>query len=733
VIFIVAFLLRAGVLFRSEYPPSTDIGLHSSIIHLILDEGELPLWNPLHMGGEPLTNPPGYHFFASIIVLFTGIPLLAAQTLIAALFSSFAVFPTYIVSKKIWRSRGAGLLAAFLVTVSGLSLEILGWGGYPNVIALTLIVMIVSLLLENADNPHHSTLLAAALIFGSLTLTHPFSLFVLFSVLIAYISLLLIGKPLKLWEKNDLHVIRFLLISAVLGALLTFPWLLRVSSFYLEMLSEAVFLGGMEANRNLILLNRRVDISVLVLVGAVIPTLFLLRASRRKYVDSQSLLLVTWYVVPLVLTQAHIAGIFVDYSRFLYFADFPGFLILSAALLYLFRYVLTAIKKFSVAKWNWSGRAASQIVLPAILLMVYVISPSMITPMEALNRMNFYTSVNEPEAAAMTWIQHKTADSSILVSDHLYGWWLSGVAQRSTLSAVSPEFLLYPHEVEIAESALLLLDTDYCIDNGLIQVREDGGYLARHNPVFIINREQQLPYSVFHFNEDETTIFVRRGEIDQVLDVSDVDAVETYLNLNSEDAAVLSMIRENSFLKVNKTVTVCHGVRFAELSFEIEATDEETSINWARLILHLRMGELMVNQQMIGLFDSAAMVVGQIVFKDLLPESKIYTRENPSSVEFLYSARNRTSVRIRLLVGLFDVRDLMHEEILEMLDDVPEDHMRASGDSPLVVSSYRETLERLNIAFIVCRDQELYSKFSDNPEFQLVYCGWYVAVFEVVK
>jgi asparagine N-glycosylation enzyme membrane subunit Stt3 len=99
-IFIVAFLFRVAVIFHNEYPPSSDIGFHSSIINLILDEEKLPLWNPYHMGGEPLATPPGYHLFTSLIILFTGVPLLAAQLLISAFFSSFAVFPMYLVSKK---------------------------------------------------------------------------------------------------------------------------------------------------------------------------------------------------------------------------------------------------------------------------------------------------------------------------------------------------------------------------------------------------------------------------------------------------------------------------------------------------------------------------------------------------------------------------------------------------------------------------------------------------------
>ena len=153
-IFVVAFLFRVVTIFHNGYPPSTDLGLNSNILNLILDEGKLPLWNPYHMGGEPLTNQPGYHLFVSFIVLFTGMPILAAQMLIAAFFSSFVVFPAYLLSKKIWRNSSAGFLAAFFVAVSNLSLEMLGWGGYPNVISLLLISIIFYLLLRNSEHPY---------------------------------------------------------------------------------------------------------------------------------------------------------------------------------------------------------------------------------------------------------------------------------------------------------------------------------------------------------------------------------------------------------------------------------------------------------------------------------------------------------------------------------------------------------------------------------------------------
>ena len=729
-----AFMFRVAVIFRGGYPPTVtyDIGLHSSIINLILDEGKLPQWNPYHMGGEPLATPPGYHLFASFIVLFTGMPLLVAQTLIAAFFSSFAVFPMYLISKKIWRSSGAGFLSAFFVTVSDLSLEMLGWGGYPNVISLTLIVIIFYLFLKNTEQTNRFNLFTAALIFAGFILTHLFSLFVLLSILIVYISLLLIGKTLKLAGTNGLNTIRFFSVSTALGILFASPWLLRVSGFYLDMLSEGVFLGGIEGNRILILFSRYVDIKILGLIGVVFPTLFMFKASRGRYVDSESLLLITWYLVPLVLTQSYIVGVSVDYPRFIYFAEFPGLSILSAVMFYLFRYVSNAIKKFHVLKWNWVEKTASRITLPAILLVVYVISPLSITPMQAVATTDFYTSIRKPEATVIDWIQQRTSNSAILVSDHPYGWWLSGVAQRSTLSAVSPEFLLYPNEIEVSESARILLDTDYYIDNGLIQVSEDGPYVARHNPIFAIKTKRGYSRPLFYFNDTETTIFFQRKHLRGTIDLSDLNMIEASEISRNENSVVLKTIRENDFLKVEKTLEVHRGVRFAELSYEIKTEDEETSIGWVRFIQHIIWeGKVALNQSMMGFYDIYEKVCGQTIFKEHYPKMKIYAADKMSSVEFLYTTEDDSFIRIKFLIGVFNAENMKYEEVLETYDEFFRNPQQIVADLPIIARDYLEIIKSYNISFIICRNQETYPKFSNDPHFRVVYNSVHVAVFQV--
>ncbi|MDH5691319.1 MAG: hypothetical protein OEY81_07830, partial [Candidatus Bathyarchaeota archaeon] len=440
--------------------------MHGSILNLILDEGKLPLWNPYHMGGEPLATPPGFHFFTSILILFTGMPLLFAQLITAAFFSSFIVFPAYLVSKKMWRSHSAGFLAAFFASISALSIEMVSWGGYTNVVSLALIVVIFYLFLKDIDQPSHFNLLIGTLLFGSLILTHTFSLFVFFPILILYFVSLLIGKALKLKEIELRKTLRFFTVSVALGILAVSPWLLRVFSFYMGASAEGALLGGMVDNRNIILANRTVDIILLTLIIVLIPTFFMFKASRKRCVDSGSLLLVAWFLVSVVMTQAYIFGVFVDYSRFMYFIDFPGILIISAGLFYLFRYTSIAVRKFSRIKWNSVKKLVPALVFIASLFVFIVVSPWSIFPDEAMERADFYTTIQKPEATAMEWIQNRTPESSVLVADHLYGWWLSGIGERTTLSAAGLEFLLYSHELEVAKSAQLLLDTDYYIDNG---------------------------------------------------------------------------------------------------------------------------------------------------------------------------------------------------------------------------------------------------------------------------
>ncbi len=123
--FVVAVIYRFVIIFRAPYPPSSDIGLHASVINLILQIGRIPIWNPYQMGGGPYPIPPGYHIVTSTLMLFTGMPLYVAEPVVAVFFSSFIIFPAYLISKNIWKNNNVALLSAFILIISNLSIEML--------------------------------------------------------------------------------------------------------------------------------------------------------------------------------------------------------------------------------------------------------------------------------------------------------------------------------------------------------------------------------------------------------------------------------------------------------------------------------------------------------------------------------------------------------------------------------------------------------------------------------
>lgn len=739
-IFSVAFLIRVAVIFYNEFPPSSDIGLHSSIINLILDKGELPLWNPYHMGGEPLVTPPGFHIFVSTLILFTGMPLLFSQLITAAFFSAFIIFPAYLMSKRIWRSQITGIIAAFFAAISALSLEMISWGGYPNVISLALIIIIFYLFIRDTEQPSHLSILIGSIIFGSIILTHSFSLFVFFPILIVYFVFLFIGRLRKIKEIKLQKPLFFFTKSVAAGILLVSPWILRVLNFYIGASSEAFLLGGLEENKNLILANRSVDSVVLVLVIILIQTFIIFKSSRKHYIDNVSLLFVAWFLVPLIMTQSHIFGIFIDYPRFPYFMDFPGILIISASLFYFLR-IVSSTSKYSKIKPHKVNKILLAIF--AVSLNIFIIlSPWSIYPSEAVKRANFYTTIQRPEAAALGWIQDNTLESSVFAADHLYGWWLSGVGKRPTLSATGLEFLLYLHEIEVAKSAQLLLDTDYYIDNGLIQVRDDGIQISLRNTEFSIETWGGESYPLFNIQDNGIEFYYgieeNENDSDSISTLADMITVETPTLIKGENSANLTMTFGDDLFTIKKTVAVWRGVRFAELSYDIEVKNSKTNLNNISLSMYTRQGEVLVDPPIFGFYDPNQKVCGQVIFKenDQLQIDRI--EDEPTKVRMLFSqscARAwKRKIKITMLIGVFEAKDLSYPtEVEEIYYNLATSPLEVVTLDPLVTFDYIEMLEEYDVSYVVSREEKKQMKFVNNSNFRVLYNCGNVRIFQVIK
>ena len=184
--------------------------------------------------------------------------------------------------------------------------------------------------------------------------------------------------------------------------------------------------------------------------------------------------------------------------------------------------------------------------------------------------------MDKPGYQAIQWAEQNTAPGSVFVSDALYGWWLGGFAQRPTLSAVQPQYLTVDSELAPATFASNLLDTDYMIDNGYIQVREDGGFIGRHNPEFLADLNwTPFPVPFFQFNDSEITLLSQNAGSMQSTDITQMPVVNMQLVGAQSHSPSIVVNKANSDFSYSEILTVSQGVAFANMTIVIQSDNPE--------------------------------------------------------------------------------------------------------------------------------------------------------------
>ena len=266
-------------MFWSNYPPGADIGLHNSVIHSITGSGNTNfLYNSYQMGGGTSLTFPGYHIFASSIILMTGLPEYIAHSVVVALFSSLIALSAFLITKSIW-SESAGYIVAFLVAISRFDIEMTIWGGYPNVITLLLIPLTFYLYLQKDRFSLTPFLVSTSILAGSIFLTHSLSAAIFVGVTFITVLLVFISpKKFGTTRKTGLYW----LLPIVLGVILVLPFLLNAVPTYLADNSSAPGVQGVSDITSAILTTRILPLEfVFPLFLIIIGFRFVLKSLQR--------------------------------------------------------------------------------------------------------------------------------------------------------------------------------------------------------------------------------------------------------------------------------------------------------------------------------------------------------------------------------------------------------------------------------------------------------------------
>jgi len=753
-----SFVYRMLLMHWETYPSGADIGLHESIIHSITLSGNTNfLWNYYQMGGGLSLTFPGYHIFVSYVILITGMPDYLAHSLVASFFSSFIVLCAYLITRAVWR-ESAALIIAFLVAISRFDVEMLLWGGYPNVITLLLIPLTFYLYLQRDRFSLFPFLATTTILSGAIFLTHSLSAIMFMGI--TFTTVIFVSIFSKKVGVSKTHLLIWLL-PIFLGAILVSPFLVEVAPAYLGANSET-FTGGVSDIRLALLSTRVLPLEWVIPLFACVIFFFLFsKKYKGSFFTVPAFLFTLWILVPMIFTQGYLVGIYTDYNRFLYFILLPIIILIGLGIDHgagffarIIDMYLSLTKK--MPQTTESTNKTSSRRLPRLshkniysgfvlgfLLFSFLFVPMFLTPFQGVTVQSFYQTMNDSRYEAIQWARQNTPVGSVFVSDAYYGWWFSGFAERPTLSAVDPQYLTLAREFEPAKVAKSLLDTDYIIDNGLIQVTEDGGYIGRHNPMFLAKLNwTYFPYSFLNFNNNKTKIQYQIGDSLQFLYLDQLPAREMRMENDTEHATIV-VEKGNSFLNYTQLTTVYKGVRFVNMSITVESTVEGVSLDWVQFFVDSK-GKVIqpMQNRTVGLLDEGVKAFGQLIFNEKQPDVEIVNGENPCIIGLLYNLQGESKGEIQISVSAYSVTDDPRfyqdpETKADYFNKIINYNLNSSqeqvSDLPLDVFDYQKSMNDWNISYIACRDSELIPKFANDPAFSLVFINNDVAIFMVKK
>ncbi len=775
-IFVFAFLYRFLLMTHGTYPSGADIGLHNSVIYSINQGGNVNfLYNFYQMGGGLSLTFPGYHIFVAQIMVLTGMPEYLVHSVVVSLFSSVIVLASYLITRAVWR-ESAAIVVAFLVAISRFDIEMLLWGGYPNVITLLLIPVTFYLYIQKNRFTKFPFYVSTSLLVGSTFLAHSLSSFVFVSILLSVIFFgVVFGQKIGTTRLDALSW----LLPVIFGAIIVSPYLIQIVPAYLTNQTTAEINQATASTR---ILPLEIILPLFAIVGLYF---FLSKKYHKRYFTVPTVLLALWILVPVVFTQGYLVGQYTDYNRFLYFVIIPVFILIGLFIDHgsgFFARIIDTYRTLT-SQLNSGVKEAKQVThkrldklstkisknltrphlysgfLIGFLLVCFFFIPIFMTPAEGLGTQEFYQRMSPSLYEAMDWAKANTPSNSTFVTEAYYGWWFAGFAHRPTWSAVDPQFLSLSREFHIAQVATNLLDTDYLFENSFklsndvlgVQVREDGGYLARHNPEILTKLNwTYFPYSFFNFNSNQTKIRFEVNGIPQSITLDKLPVKEMYMENDTQHITV-SITRGNEYFTYTQLTTVHRGSKFVNMTTAIEATSENVSLTWLQSTLEASAMPIEpARPNTIGFIAEGVKAFGQIIFNQNLPD--INSKPNPklgsTEVYLDYNLESKHDAEIQMSVTTYSVTDNLSlysnvEDFNDFFNKQIDLNLEPETPSNLPLPTpfnYHAELKINNLDYIVIpqyyetsSQAEMKLKFANDPMFNLVFINNEVAIFEVKK
>jgi hypothetical protein len=418
--------------------------------------------------GEIPWYPPLFHVFLALLLLFVGtVDVMVASLvlkLVIATINVLVLLSTYLLARRLL-GRGAAIASAVFTILSVPLFEMIFWGGYPNFLGITYIVLIFYIMNKNYVVSVKAFLLF--LVSFALVLTHQLATFVF---LLVFIPAFLIGTI-----RSKRKFLTFLAVVLGVGLAIS-AWYAEVILRYSSVLVSHIFFEMKKYFYSIsyVSLNSLIKVfgAVLFLALAGIPLSFVLL--RRRKASNSYPLLILWLAVPLFLSQSYLFGLYLPYERFIYFLATPIAIFAGAT-------VCSLAKAPAFIASNLSSRMekkhetldVARVFTLAILVILFSFQGFLF--LQRLQGLPQYYGVSGITGYnAGKWLKRYSVPDGAIVVSEKPGAWLGVISDHKTIEEANPHF---GERNAVAEAVLYFF---YEMENTRILTREytSGGSIS---------------------------------------------------------------------------------------------------------------------------------------------------------------------------------------------------------------------------------------------------------------
>ena len=231
-IFLFTMSIRLIMVRDLATPAWVDSVHHALITRMILLQGSYPSNYFPYLNIDPTAYHPGFHSIAAVFTWLTKLNLSQALMILGQVLNALVVFSVYLLAKTLTQRSSVGLLAAFITGfLTPMPAYYTSWGRFTELTGL--IILPVGLaLIRLLENEHTKKSKSWLIILGAITSA---GLFMVHYRVAVFLGLLIISYLIVYLLKkgndpnaNRKQIFLLIIVTAILGIVLVFPWLFQM-------------------------------------------------------------------------------------------------------------------------------------------------------------------------------------------------------------------------------------------------------------------------------------------------------------------------------------------------------------------------------------------------------------------------------------------------------------------------------------------------------------------------